>query len=127
MANNINPEQILSFILIGTFLIAWVWLLKRGAIGIVSSEAVEEDIKKDLMKKGMKLVEIKTPKAFDTGPFPKFGISIGIQTNIAGFRGEKTRYRIVKYKDGKDQIKESWVKLEFVAFSLVSIKWSPEI
>ena len=122
------PELILALVLITTFFIAVFWMMKKGAITIAKSEEFEDDIKNDLKKRGMKLVDIQMPGAFDTGPFPKFEIiSFGFQSHIFNFRGEKIRYRKVKYKDRRGRVKESWVKLKFIAFSLVSIKWSPEL
>ncbi len=87
----------------------------------------KEDILNELKSKGLELVEIKIPKLFDTGPFPKVQISFGPQTQVMGVRGEKSRYRIVKYKDKKGRQYESWLKIEIAAFVIVKMEWSPKL
>lgn len=92
-----------------------------------SPEDYKEKIIKQLDENGYQLVDILVPGIFKTGPFPKFQISFGPQTNIMGIRGEKTRYRIVKYKNQNGVIKESWIRINVSAFVVVRIKWIPEL
>ena len=87
-----------------------------------------QHIIKSLASKGYTLVSIKAPKPFQTGPFPKFEIKIQpISTNAFGVSGEKTTYGIVTYKNESGVEKESWVKIETVAFRVDSIDWKPEL
>jgi len=44
-----------------------------------------------------------------------------------GVRGEKSCYRIVKYKDKKGRVMEAWVKIETTAFVVVRMNWSPDL
>ncbi len=92
-----------------------------------SADDNKDDITKELRKKKLELIEIKLPKLFETGPFPKFKISFGVQTEVMGVSGEKTRIRKVKYIDKKGATKESWVKIETTAFKIVKMEWLPEL
>ena len=102
---------------------AYIYLNHLGQ----SPDDNKSDIEKALKKKGLKLIEIKVPKLFDTGPFPKIEFSIGPQTQVLGVRGEKSRYRIVKFENKKGMINEAWVKIEITAFVVVRMRWSPEL
>jgi len=92
-----------------------------------SPEDYKEKIIKQLEEKGFQLVDISMPGIFKTGPFPKFQISFGPQTKIMGVSGEKTRYRIVKYKNQNGVIKQSWIRINVTAFVVIRIKWIPEL
>jgi len=46
----------------------------------------KDEIVKELEKNNMELIDIKVPKLFDTGPFPKFQVSVGPQTQVMGIR-----------------------------------------
>lgn len=116
-----------------------------GAIGIISiiicgialSVAIDRMIQSpndykdkivdELNKKGYTLVDIKIPGLFKTGPFPKFRVSFAPQTRIFGVSGERTLYRIVRYKNAIGITKQSWIRIEIMAFMLVRIKWIPEL
>jgi hypothetical protein len=41
--------------------------------------------------------------------------------------GEKTRFRIVRFKDKEGLLRESWIEIEIVAFMVSEIKWEPEL
>ncbi len=92
-----------------------------------STDDNRDDIIRELKSKKLELIEIKTPKLFETGPFPKFEISFGPQTKVMGVSGEKTHIRKVKYRDRKGNKKESWVKIEVTAFIIVEMEWIPEL
>ncbi len=82
----------------------------------------------NLEAKGYTLVDIRIPKIFQTSPFPKFEIKIQpIQTKVLGVSGEKTRFRIVRFKDKEGLLRESWIEIEIVAFMVSEIKWEPEL
>jgi hypothetical protein len=44
-----------------------------------------------------------------------------------GERGEKSRYRIIKYKEKQGRQHESWLKIEITAFVIVKMEWSPKL
>jgi hypothetical protein len=87
----------------------------------------KEKITQQLSEKGYQLIDISMPGIFKTGPFSKFQISFGPQTSFMGVSGEKTRYRIVKYKNQSGVIKQSWIRINVTAFVVVRIKWIPEL
>ena len=117
--------KIIIFIIIALVLIPLIIYLNHKS---QSSDDNKEDILKELKSKGLELVDITIPKLFDTGPFPKFKVSIGPQTQVMGVRGGKSsRYRIVKYKDKKGREHESWLKIEITAFVVVNMEWSPKL
>ena len=111
------------------YIIGGVILIIGGMYLSHMSQSTDQNIKEiveDLNSKGLELIEVKVPRIFDTGPFPKFEISPApVQTRVMGVSGEKTRYRIVTYKDKKGRVYESWLKIDITAFYLVKMKWSP--
>lgn len=94
---------------------------------IQSPNDYKEKIVDELNKNGYTLVDIQIPEIFKTGPFPKFRVSFSPQTNIFGVSGERTRYRIVRYKNAIGITRQSWIRIEIMAFKIVRIKWIPEL
>jgi hypothetical protein len=72
-------------------------------------------------------VSARSPKIFQTGPFPKFEIEMGRPvTNAAGVQGEYTEYRIVTFRDTNRQLHELWACVEFEAFKFRRVRWRAE-
>ncbi len=115
---------------IAIFLIILVILVPLIVLASSKGESTDnnnEDILRELEKRNLELIEVIEPKWSDTGPFPKFEINIGPQTQILGFRGEDTKIRLVKYRDAQGTPKESWVKIRTTAFVHVRMTWIPEL
>jgi len=95
---------------------------------VQSPNDYNKSIIKSLQEYDCELISVRIPKIFDTGPFPSISIQLQpISTNIGGVKGEKTRYRIVTYKTPSGEIRESWVKIDIVAFQVFDMEWSPSI
>jgi hypothetical protein len=90
-----------------------------------SPEAYKEKIIKQLDEKGYQLINISIPGLFKTGPFSKFRIILG-QDRLIGISGERTFYRIVKYKNQNGIIRQSWIRIDVNNFLVVRINWIPE-
>ncbi len=117
-----EPSAIIQVVFVGFLL---YFLAKRL---LYSPQRLERKIKEELNKKALELVEIKTPKLFDTGPFPAMEVRITfIQSRALGVHGETIKYRIVTYKNKRGVVKESWVKIEFTVFQVSKITWMPEL
>jgi hypothetical protein len=113
-----------NFIILLFSLIVVYFAIKNGWI-IQSSDTFKIKILKHLNDKGYQLKEIIIPHESKTCPFPKIEI-YGSHTEIMGFNGEKTFYRIVKYKNKSGEIKESWIRININAFIFVKIDWIPK-
>jgi hypothetical protein len=117
-------DTIFSLLLI-PFVLGFIILLNRA---FQSPNDYKGKIIEALESKGYTLENITIPKLFDTGPFKRFPIQFSfVQTKVLGVSGEKTRYRIVKYKDKNGLMKKSWIEINIVAFIVTSIKWRPDL
>jgi hypothetical protein len=80
-----------------------------------------------LKRCGVEYVSARTPKIFQTGPFPKFEIEMGRPvTNAGGIQGEYIEYRIVTLRDADRQLLELWACMEFEAFKFRRVRWRAE-
>lgn len=103
--------------IIGIFIFSFaIWLL------ITQEPRAVKKIKKDALKKGVKIKEIREPNINDDkNPFSKFIINPGGISNIFGFSGEKIYFKIVETKESK-----YWVRVETIFFIPSKIEWSKE-
>lgn len=87
-----------------------------------------EFIEPELKRLGYDFISSTAPGLFDVGPFPKFEFRVGrVQTRTPIGSGEYTQYRIVRFRRPNEPVeRQSWVQLEFEAFSFRRCKWNPE-
>ena len=91
-----------------------------------SATEFKDEIEADLHAKGFELVDIVMPKVLQKGPFPTFQFSV-IRKKILGVSGDRTRYRIVRYKNSIGLLNKSWVRIDIVSSGASKIKWMPEL
>jgi hypothetical protein len=93
-----------------------------------SPKDYRREIENDLTRSGYKLIDIQIPKLFETGPFPKFESKIYMFGERLGpINGDKTRFRIIKYRDQNGTEKSTWIKIELKNFKIFAITWSPSL
>ncbi len=86
-----------------------------------------KDIEPVLRARGLTLVGTRCADWFTVGPFPKIEVQWGRpQSEVMGFCGEYSQYRIVACQDSSGSNYELWAKLEFELFRLRRIRWRAE-
>ena len=114
-------SEIVLYIAIGIFLIGGL-AVQLVIIRRRHQRDYREELAAILAAHGLTFVSARWPGMFKVGPFPKFGVEVGLpQSRIGGMRGEYDEYRVVIVKDAQGNIYELWARLEFELFRLQRI------
>jgi hypothetical protein len=92
-----------------------------------TSDEVRDRIMQDLENNGYQLIDIRIPGSFSKRPFSDKRAGINVRSPLKGSEQERTKYRIVRYKDSNGVIRKSWVRIHSTSLEMEEITWLPEI
>lgn len=90
-------------------------------------DAVRDRIMHDLSNNGYQMIDIKTTGPFSKGPHASGNKRFQVMRPLKGSGRERTKYRIVRYKDNKGMIRQSWIRIHSTAMEKEKVTWLPEI
>lgn len=92
-----------------------------------TADPLKDRIMHDLNDSGYQVIDIKTPGTFSKRPSPSGRKAFQMIRPLKGSKQERTKYRIVRYRDNKGVIRQSWVRIHSTAMEKEKVTWLPEI